>query len=193
MSHFMTDGEPCGHWMPRVGESCGRPKGHKGSHYSRATRERQMAGLRKAHARERERYANDPEYRERERIRRRRPDRERKRQRYANEPEYRARQAESRRKNYVKHRESRIAYRKRPENRARANARVRWRRANDPAYREKENNRTRERYASDAEYRERRSKYNQEYSRTRYANDPMYRRRISLLGDIRRYKRRMEG
>jgi hypothetical protein len=57
----LDEREICGAWMPLAKTTCARGSGHKGQHLSAETLERRLE-----HGRER--YANDPEYRERKRL-----------------------------------------------------------------------------------------------------------------------------
>ena len=117
-----------------------------------------------ARERQRERYANDPKYRERKLRDRRKqqPDwrspeyrkkrNERNRKRYAEDLEYREKRKERNRKRYAEDPECR-------EKRKECNRRYR----SNPEYRKKRNERNRKRYAEDLEYREKQIKSSREY------------------------------
>ena len=120
-------------------------------------------------AKQNQKYANNPEFREKIKALRRTPEsRERQyilqRERRANDPEWRkkdnARQRE-RYRNDTKKREQRNAsrrerYRNDPEFKENLLSQQREKRANDPERRERENARQRDRYHNDPEYRENR-------------------------------------
>ena len=119
-------------------------------------------------AQRRERYANDPEYREglleQQRNKRRGgPEvRDRDRERWDNDPEYRKRKLKRQKGKYDNdpvYREKRLAREKRPEIKARKNARNKDRWANNPAFRESQLAKQRERYHGDPKFREQHENY----------------------------------
>ena len=143
---------------------------------------------------ERERRANDPEYRERRNAKAR----ERIRERRANDPEWRDPEWRERRnaKRRERDRERRANdpewwERHNAKRRERQREQRRWRWANDPEWREKQKARGREnhhRRANDPEWRERRNAKRRERDRERRANDPEYRERRNSTNGMRRYR-----
>ena len=128
-------------------------------------RERRANNRDEINAQNRERRANDPEYRERENARNRTPERRERnnalrREHCANDPEYREREN---------------ARLRTPEYRERKNARLRELRATNPEYREKENAHRRERFTNNPELREAKNARERE----KRANDPEYRERVN--------------
>ena len=130
----------------------------------------------------RERYRNDPGYREKAKEQ----NRERNRERYRNDPGYRAKANEKSRKQTMKRREAAglpPAAKPAPtpeEQRAATNARLRERYRNDPEYREKRRERSREqaRKRSAEKRDEIKAKDRErirELRRERYRNDPEFR------------------
>ena len=139
-------------------------------------RERRANNRDEINAQNRERRANDPEYRERENARNRTPERRERnnalrREHRANDPEYREREN---------------ARLRTPEYRERKNARLRELRATNPEYREKENAHRRERLNNNPELREAKNARERE----KRANNPEYRNRINARQRTQEVKER---